>query len=68
MTSRGRHLFTEALAPPERDRLAFLEWACAGDTIDNAKVLALLKAHAGPESLLSSAPAMTAATMAAGDR
>ena len=38
-------VFTEAIKVPVRDRVAFLDEACAGDDSLRRKVEALLKAH-----------------------
>jgi serine/threonine protein kinase len=57
MPSRDERIFAGALARPEQERAAFLDLACNGDAALKERIFALLKAHAGPESLLASAPA-----------
>jgi hypothetical protein len=55
-SSRDEQLFADALARPDGERAAFLDGACGGDGTLKERILALLKAHAGPESLLAGAP------------
>jgi serine/threonine protein kinase/WD40 repeat protein len=52
-TRSDEQLFADALGRPEHERAAFLDGACAGDVATKDRILALLKAHAGPESLLA---------------
>ena len=49
-------IFAAALARPVQDRAAFLDGACHGDAELRARILALLAAHAGGDSLLAGAP------------
>jgi hypothetical protein len=52
-TRSDEQLFADVLGRPEHERAAFLDGACAGDVATKDRILALLKAHAGPESLLA---------------
>jgi eukaryotic-like serine/threonine-protein kinase len=53
-TSREELLFAEALARPEHERSAFLDGACHGDAALRTRILALIVAHVGTQSLLVS--------------
>ncbi|MDO8539969.1 MAG: protein kinase [Opitutaceae bacterium] len=55
--SRDEKLFADAIARPAHDRAAFLDGACNGDAVIRARILALIAAHEGPESLMA-APAL----------
>jgi WD40 repeat protein/serine/threonine protein kinase len=54
---RDEEIFVGVLALREHERAAFLDLACSGDIALRARILALIAAHEGPESLLASAPA-----------
>jgi soluble cytochrome b562 len=58
-TSRDEQLFANVLARPEQERAAFVDDACQADLALRERLMALLKAHAGPESLLAFAPVLT---------
>jgi eukaryotic-like serine/threonine-protein kinase len=58
--SRTEQLFADALARPAHERTAFVEGACHGDATLRDRITALLKAHAGPDTLLAYAPAIPA--------
>lgn len=49
--SREEALFVDALALPEQERLSFLFRACETSPALRARVLALLAAHASPDTL-----------------
>jgi eukaryotic-like serine/threonine-protein kinase len=59
-TSRDEKLFAAALVRPEQERAAFLDGACGGDAALRERIVALLKAHAGPDSLLAGGPVQAA--------
>ena len=60
-TSRDEKLFADALAQPVHERAAFLDGACNGDVTLRARILALIAAHDGPQSLLVPPLACTSA-------
>jgi serine/threonine protein kinase/tetratricopeptide (TPR) repeat protein len=55
-TSREEQVFADALARPEHERVAFVDGASNGDAALRDRILALLKAHTGTNSLLNSGP------------
>jgi tetratricopeptide (TPR) repeat protein len=65
---RDEQLFAEALARPEPEWAAFLKNACGGDAALRDRIVALLKAHAGPESLLASVPSVVRDAVAAEEK
>ncbi len=56
-------LFSDALARPASERAAFLDGACGGDVALRARLDALLAAHEGPESVMTSSPVTRAAPL-----
>ena len=49
-------IFSDALARPLSERAVFLDGACHGDAALHARISALLAAHDGPESVMTSSP------------
>ncbi len=62
-SSRDEQLFADALARPKAERALFLAQACGGDAALLARVAALLAAHEGPDSVMTSSPVTRAAPL-----
>ncbi|MSU49774.1 MAG: hypothetical protein EXS37_11930 [Opitutus sp.] len=61
--SRDEVVFADALLRPAHERAAFLDGACGDDDALRARIIALLAAHDGPESVMTSSPVTRAAPL-----